>query len=232
MLRRPGSSSSAVHTRRPDPRRRVAPVAVVVAMLTAVLGPLAPAAAHDVLLETSPADGAVLDAPPSEVALTFSADQIDMGAAITVTDADGTEWAEGETVVDGPVVRQALPADLPAGWYQVAWRSVSSDGHALTGDTTFEVTAAAPVDDPVDETVDPADEAAGGEDVVEEQEDEATAVEPSEPAEADESAVADDDVAASDDDGGFPVWLVVVLAVLVIGGAAFALLRRNRASES
>ncbi len=104
-----------------------------------------PAAAHDRLVGSDPADGSVLAAPPTQVVLTFSAAPLaDLGgAAVEVTGPDGASWSDGEPVIAGTTVTQALRAGLPAGAYSVAWRSPSSDGHVLDGAFTFTVEAAA-----------------------------------------------------------------------------------------
>src|SRR5690606_41565546 len=64
----------------------------------AVLGLVAvgtAAAAHDVLIESDPAEGAVLDRSPEAVVLTFNNPPLEVGSAITVVDADGQTVVEG-----------------------------------------------------------------------------------------------------------------------------------------
>lgn len=128
------------------PRRSLRAVgAAVVALL--LLGPwaAAPAVAHDALLGSEPADGEEVARGPAEVLLTFSADQLDLGTAVQVLDGEDRDWADGTPAVDGPVVRQRLDPDMPAGTYDVTWRAVSSDGHPLTGTFSF-VVASGPVE--------------------------------------------------------------------------------------
>lgn len=108
-----------------------------------LLGPAGPASAHDGIVGTEPADGAVLDAAPSAVTLTFAADQLAVGAAVAVTGSDGSTWAHGAPVVTGTTVTQALSSPMPSGTFAVEWRSVSGDGHPVTG--TFAFTLALPV---------------------------------------------------------------------------------------
>lgn len=55
--------------------------------------------AHTELTESSPADGAQLDEPPTEVVLTFEA-EISEDSTFTVTDSDGTEVGGGELDLD------------------------------------------------------------------------------------------------------------------------------------
>nr|WP_286216766.1 copper resistance protein CopC [Demequina sediminis] len=55
---------------------------------------------------------------------------------------DGQEWGDGATTVSGATVTQRLGDGLPAGDFQVAWRSVSGDGHPVDGTFRFTVEAA------------------------------------------------------------------------------------------
>lgn len=98
------------------------------------------AVAHDALVSTEPGDGTTVEEPDA-VVLTFSADQLAVGAVVAVTGPDGQEWGDGATTVSGVTVTQPLREGLPSGEYQVAWRSVSGDGHPVDG--TFRFTAEA-----------------------------------------------------------------------------------------
>jgi len=104
----------------------------------------APAAlAHDELVSSTPADGAVLAEAPAELELVFSSALMDIGNKVIVADAAGTNLAESEPVLNRETLVQALPA-LGNGVYQVNWRAVSSDGHPITGTFSFTVEAPAP----------------------------------------------------------------------------------------
>ncbi|MGW9403405.1 copper resistance CopC family protein [Arthrobacter sp. NPDC055585] len=116
--------------------------AVLLAALAAVLFLAAPAHAHDELVSSNPADGAVLEAAPSEIELVFSSELMDLGNQVIVEDAAGTNLAESEPVLTRETLVQALPA-LDAGDYKVNWRAVSSDGHPITGTFSFTVNAPA-----------------------------------------------------------------------------------------
>ncbi|GGM38239.1 copper resistance protein CopC [Promicromonospora citrea] len=108
--------------------------AVVVLLTTAV-----PASAHDKLVSSDPAPGQVLDQAPVTVSLTYSADILDMGAAVVVSGDDGTDWVSTAPVIDGPTVTAELDAGLPAAAYEIRWRVVSEDGHPITGVVPFTV---------------------------------------------------------------------------------------------
>lgn len=103
------------------------------------LGLAGPAAAHDAAESSSPADGASLPAPPEQVSVTFNNNPLGIGAAFSIKDAAGTEWADGAVEIVDNVASQKLLAGAPAGAYTVSWRVVSSDSHPIEG--TFGFTA-------------------------------------------------------------------------------------------
>ncbi|MFI2485475.1 copper resistance protein CopC [Promicromonospora kroppenstedtii] len=120
------------------PRTRPLVAGTVVAVV-AMLATAAPASAHDKLVSSDPASDQTLAEAPATVSLTYSADVLDMGAAVVVTDGDGTDWVSDAPVIDGATVTAALDADMPDGGYEIRWRVVSSDGHPITGIVPFAV---------------------------------------------------------------------------------------------
>ncbi|MDJ1113451.1 copper resistance CopC family protein [Microbacterium dauci] len=119
----------------------------------AVVGVAAPASAHDELIGSTPASGEQLDAAPVEVVLTYSAAIATEGAAVTVVDAEGTEWAAGEHVIETNTLSFPLKADMPEAGYLIEWRVVSSDGHPISGTIPFAVGDAEPLTEaPTDAT--------------------------------------------------------------------------------
>jgi copper transport protein len=106
------------------------------------LGALAPgpAAAHAALLETVPADGAVLAEAPREIVLRF--DEPVTPIVVRVLRGDGTAVA-AEARARDDVVRVVLPAALPAGGYVVSYRVTSADSHPVGGAFVFAVGAGA-----------------------------------------------------------------------------------------
>jgi methionine-rich copper-binding protein CopC len=128
------------------PRSRPFLAGLAVAVV-AVLATAAPASAHDKLLSSDPAPDQALEEAPSTVVLTFSADVLDMGAAVVVADADGTDWVSEPPTIDGPTVTAALDPGMSDAGYEIRWRVVSSDGHPISGVVPFTVGDGAPADD-------------------------------------------------------------------------------------
>ena len=108
-----------------------------------LLGAVAPASAHDDAESTSPASGATVAAPPEKVSVTFNKNPLAIGAQIVVTDAAGTDWADGPVEIVDNVASGRLKPGAPAGLFTVAWRVASSDGHPSEGSFTFTATAGA-----------------------------------------------------------------------------------------
>jgi len=118
-------------------------IRVAVAVLTLLAAAAAPAAvlAHAELMSSSPADGAQLDSPPNDVSLVFDDELLAEGTGFTVTDADGNTIGEGEldlSVADRNEIRGDVTI-TEEGTYHVAWKAVSADGHAESGELTFTV---------------------------------------------------------------------------------------------
>ena len=126
------------HTTAPF-RRTGERLAAVTALLLVSIGSATPALAHDALLGSEPADGAVLTEAPSQIVLTFSAAQAGVGSEVAVVGPDGAVWSDGPTQVSEAVVTQPLRPDMPEGVYTVTFRSVSGDGHPVSGTFTFSV---------------------------------------------------------------------------------------------
>lgn len=123
-------------------RRALRPVAAALAALALVLLGAAPAAAHAELVGSDPAEGAVVDAAPSAVTLTFNEPVRLTPQEIAVYDADGdpvasTAGASGTAVTVGLTDAE----DLADGTYVVSWNVLSDDGHPVSGALTFSVGA-------------------------------------------------------------------------------------------
>lgn len=131
---------------RPAPRRRAphwwGPVAAALVALALVLLGGAPAAAHAELVETDPAEGAVVDTAPETVTLTFNEPVRLTSQEIAVYDAGGAPVAStaGATGVE-VTVGLTDAAGLEDGTYVVSWNVLSGDGHPISGALTFSVGA-------------------------------------------------------------------------------------------
>lgn len=131
--------------RRPRVRARAAERPVAAALLTLLLACLltlwaapSPAAAHAVLLGVDPADDTAVEAPPEQVTLRFNEAVSTPQGGVRVFDATGERVDAGPADTGDPTeVAVALPDDLPAGAYVVAYRVISADSHPVTGTSTF-----------------------------------------------------------------------------------------------
>ncbi len=122
------------------------------------------ALAHASLVETTPADGAVLDRSPSTVVLRFDEAVATVAGSVRVFDSDVNRVDDGN--IEKPSsdsVSVGLPADLPDGTYVVAWRVLSADSHPIRGAFAFSV--GEPVADTADVVQAVLDQEAGSESV-------------------------------------------------------------------
>ena len=152
------------HTTAPRPFART--IAAAAAALMLVAGGMlaaAPASAHDELVSTDPAAGSTVEALHAQLTLTFSGELVtDAGATeLQVTDAGGTSLGDGDPEVEGTSVTQALTG-AASGPITVLWKVVSSDGHPISGQYAFTVTAPATATPTATETPDPTASATPG----------------------------------------------------------------------
>ncbi|MCM0020292.1 MAG: copper resistance protein CopC/CopD [Tagaea sp.] len=99
------------------------------------------AAAHAVLLETDPADGARLSAAPAAVVLRFNESVAPVSARLVTASGAAIELAP---VARGTEIEIPLPAALAAGGHYVVWRVASADTHPIAGTLAFSVGGADP----------------------------------------------------------------------------------------
>jgi copper transport protein len=103
---------------------------------------LRPADAHAVLLESSPVDNAILDAPPPQARLRFNEAVTLTPQSIQLLDPKGDRVRIGapeHAAGKANTAAAALPADLGKGTYTIAWRVLSEDSHAISGALRFSV---------------------------------------------------------------------------------------------
>lgn len=229
---------SVVPSAGPRVARRAGALAALVLLLTA-LG-ASPAAAHNTLRSSDPADGATVTTAPPQVTLTFDQEALDLGTQVVVTGPDGVVVSDGPAQLVDTSVVQPLAATLPAGGYTVEWRVTSADGHPLSGALAFTATEAVGVAAPSPEA--PADQPADDPAATESADDASS--EPLEPSATADAPVADGaDLGGAADDvvttagpalsqEGAPAWMWIVVAggaiaaVAVVIGAMVASQRR------
>ena len=100
------------------------------------------ALAHAQLASSVPADQAVLESPPKELALHFT--EAVRLTAVTVA-RDGEAAKQLDSLPAGALKDFSLAAPtLAAGRYSVSWRALAADSHVMTGSFTFSVGGANP----------------------------------------------------------------------------------------
>jgi methionine-rich copper-binding protein CopC len=93
------------------------------------------ALAHAHLLEATPADGSVISAAPTKLALRFSEDARLTALSIEKSGAGSQKLAPLPQQPQSKIV-VPLPALAP-GHYLVSWRALSADGHVVAGQLHF-----------------------------------------------------------------------------------------------
>jgi len=134
-------------------RRLAAAVAATALAGVALLLGAAPAAAHNTLTGSTPADDSTVTDPVTEVVLEFDQAVQTEFAQVAVLGADQTPYRSGEPAVVGRTVTQAVKP-LPEGRYDVSYRVISADGHPVSGTISFTATGQAappPVETPTAE---------------------------------------------------------------------------------
>jgi copper transport protein len=114
------------------------------AILAVLFGLLlaSPAAAHAELSKITPANGAQLSRPPTEIQMTFTESVNLLANGIRLIDNVGGTVPTPDPTVDGRVVTWPMPVKLSDGTYVVTWRVVSADGHPISGASSFVVGSA------------------------------------------------------------------------------------------
>ncbi|MBF0688361.1 MAG: copper resistance protein CopC [Cellulomonas sp.] len=214
--------SRVVPTVRARVARRSGALAALVLLVAVLAAP--PAAAHNSLRATDPADGSTVETAPAQVTLTFDQPAMELGTQVVVTGPDGAVVSDGPVQLVDVSVVQPLVATLPAGAYTVDWRVTSADGHPLTGSLAFTAIAAAGADEPAAPTAsaEPAEPT------------EATEAAPPSEAPTTEAAPMDETTMTAvegplDEEGTSPwVWVVLAVATLAAGATVALLAVRRR----
>ncbi|GGM50665.1 copper resistance protein C [Micromonospora sonchi] len=118
--------------------RAVALLGLILATLCLALGPTGPAAAHAVVVNTTPQRDEVLGYAPREVLVTFSEPVAAVPGRVQVLAPDGKRINFGDPEVRDATMRITLRAsDRPLGTYLVSYRVISADSHPVAGSFTF-----------------------------------------------------------------------------------------------
>ena len=114
------------------------PCAASTAAIALALSAAGTAFAHSRHEAAIPGDGAVVEAAPEVIVLSFdSPTRITM---IELSNSRGEEFALERSDGMAPVTRfEATPAQLSAGRYTVEWRGLSADGHPTSCRFSFDV---------------------------------------------------------------------------------------------
>jgi len=94
--------------------------------------------AHAALISTDPADGAIVEAPPEQITLTYNEQITLTDDGVRLFDPDGQAAKLPARAVDSKILAD-LPADLSDGTYVLSWRLVSADSHPLSGAISFSI---------------------------------------------------------------------------------------------
>ncbi len=111
----------------------------VLRFTTALLFVGSVATAHSEKEGTTPTDGAQLTETPPLIHMVFN-DPMRL-TMVRLLNEDGVEMPMNrETNLEPSKEFQAEPEPLPAGQYRVEWRGLATDGHAMQGSFSFNVT--------------------------------------------------------------------------------------------
>jgi copper transport protein len=118
-------------------------------VVAVVVGLALPASAHAALVASSPASQARLDAPPTEIVLTFDEPVEATLGGIRLYDSEEHRIDVGEasrSPSDDQQLSAPIEEALDDGLFVVTWHATSEDGHPISGAFTFQVGDVAPSD--------------------------------------------------------------------------------------
>jgi methionine-rich copper-binding protein CopC len=114
-------------------------VAACVFSAATIAAPLA--MAHAKLAASNPTPGAVLEAAPAEISLTFNEKVEQAFSTVTLTYTDGkvVETEKAKVDATNPTIVRLQTKGLSTGTYTVKWAVAGHDGHRRTGTFSFSV---------------------------------------------------------------------------------------------
>lgn len=128
-------------------RRTVRALAVGAVAAALALTAASPAAAHSVLIGSTPAAGATIGELPEQFSVTMNERLLDDAGtsafALRVRDEAGLYYGDGCLQIDGETMSTVALAIGAAGDYVLEWQVVSADGHPVGGEIPFSWTGEA-----------------------------------------------------------------------------------------
>jgi copper resistance protein C len=113
---------------------------ITLTTLLALLLIQTPAHAHDVLVDISPAPGEVISTSSFEAVLTFNNDLLvvesETNAEVATKLQGETDWISHPVSITAKTMVAQVELTEP-GSYDLRWSVVGSDGHTISGDSTF-----------------------------------------------------------------------------------------------
>lgn len=98
------------------------------------------AAAHALVIESSPATDSSVAGPQIDFSLRFNSRLDHRRSRLTLIDADGTEHRLTLSEGSAPDMLQASATGVSPGVYKLRWQVLAIDGHITRGDIPFHVT--------------------------------------------------------------------------------------------
>jgi methionine-rich copper-binding protein CopC len=105
------------------------------------LAPVSPAAAHDYVVSSTPAEGSTQSVELDEASITFNDVVLDLSGTgssnvLEVTDASGLHYEDGCSTTNGATLSTGVALGA-AGDYSMTYQAVSSDGHTVSASLPF-----------------------------------------------------------------------------------------------
>lgn len=165
-----------------------------------------PASAHSGLIDSTPAEGAVLTAAPRTIELEFNDDISDISPAVILRNGEDDVISREAPRIERTTVSSDVPDGLADGDYSVVWRVVSADGHPIQGVIPFSIDTAEPAGEPGEAT--------------------ASAPQPDDTPAASQATQPTASTASTSGVPWLPLTIAAVVAIAFVGGAMA--LRRTR----
>ncbi|WP_390298031.1 copper resistance CopC family protein [Virgibacillus kekensis] len=166
-------------------------IGALLLVLSGFIG-IAPVSAHSVLQEATPSAGAELDEPVNTVELWFNT-KIENGSSLYLTTEEGEKVEPATVEIKDKTLIAKFSEDLSDGVYQVNWEVLGADGHIISNQYSFTVSA--------------------GQDINQHKEDsEKTQTETESNSQQDNSEVSSDETETGNNSGSYVIIILLVLA--------------------